>query len=94
MWQLARPLIEQWVLDNLGPQARVRESVLAVVASLESLPRLVTAAEKTVEALRNGGLRPAREAVRYLGQPGNGSGLSLWLPWILVVILSGVLFFR
>jgi ubiquinone biosynthesis protein len=95
MWQLARPLIEQWMADNLGPQARVRDSVTALVASLESLPRLVTHAEKTVEALRAGNLKRPGDPIRYPGLGGaNGSGgLALWLPWVLVLVL-GVIVLR
>ena len=26
MWQLAQPLIERWITDNLGPQAQLRSA--------------------------------------------------------------------
>ncbi|MDR3437530.1 2-polyprenylphenol 6-hydroxylase [Telmatospirillum sp.] len=93
MWQLARPLIEQWMAANLGPQARVRDSVGAVVASLESLPRLVSHAEKTVEALRHGGLRLHPDSLKSLQGGGRRSGLfPTWLPWVLVAVLAAALF--
>ncbi|PKU23352.1 2-polyprenylphenol 6-hydroxylase [Telmatospirillum siberiense] len=95
MWQLARPLIEQWMTSNLGPQARVMESVSAMVASFESLPRLVSHAEKTVEALRNGGLKLHPESIRSLQNGGRRSGLfPTWLPWVLVVGLTALLLRR
>jgi ubiquinone biosynthesis protein len=94
MWQLSRPLIEQWMVGNLGPQARVRESVGALVASLESLPRLVSHAEKTVEALRNGGLKLHPDSLRAVGQGRRGNGLLTWAPWLLVVLLSVLLLRR
>ncbi len=95
MWQLSRPLIEQWMASNLGPQARVRESVGALMASLESLPRLVAHAEKTVEVLRTGGLRLHPDSLRAVGQSRNGSGgLLIWIPWLLVVALTVLLLRR
>ena len=95
MWQLARPLIEQWMTSNLGPQARVRESVGALMASLESLPRLVAHAEKTVEVLRTGGLKLHPDSLRAVGNSRQGGGgLLIWLPWLLVVALSVILLRR
>ncbi|HIJ39237.1 MAG TPA: 2-polyprenylphenol 6-hydroxylase [Rhodospirillaceae bacterium] len=93
MWQLARPLIEEWMIGNLGPQARVRESVGALVASLESLPRLVQQAEKTVEALRSGGLRLHSDSLKGMGNSRQNGIFPAWVPWVLVVVL-GVLLAR
>jgi ubiquinone biosynthesis protein len=95
MWQLARPLIEQWMANNLGPQARVMESMGSVFASLESLPRLVANAEKTVEALRHGGLKLHSESVRSIQQNGRAHGiLPTWMPWVLVAVLGFLLLRR
>jgi ubiquinone biosynthesis protein len=95
MWQLARPLIEQWMVNNLGPQARIKESLGAVMASLESLPRLVAHAEKTVEALRYGGLKLHPDSLKTLQNAGRGGGLfPSWLPWVLVVGLTFLLLRR
>ena len=91
MWELARPLIENWMVDNLGPQARVRETVGSLMASLESLPRLVAQAEKTVEALRSGGVKLHRESLTSMrGTPRNGI-FPAWVPWVLVVVLAVLL---
>lgn len=95
MWQLARPLIEQWMTDNLGPQARVKESVGAVMATLETLPRLVAHAEKTVEALRNGGVKLHPDSIRSMQDGSRRQGLfPVWLPWVLVVGLLVLLLKR
>ena len=95
MWQMARPLIEQWMRENLGPQARVKESVGAVLASLESLPRLVAHAEKTVEALRYGGLKLHPESLNAMQNGGRRKGMfPSWLPWVLVAGLTFLLLRR
>ena len=54
MWSLARPLIEDWVVANRGPDARIRDVVSGAVQQLERLPRLVGRAEAVVEALSGG----------------------------------------
>jgi ubiquinone biosynthesis protein len=51
MWSLARPLIEDWVVANRGPDARIRDVVSGAVSQLERLPRLIGRAEAVVEAL-------------------------------------------
>ncbi|MTJ82517.1 MAG: 2-polyprenylphenol 6-hydroxylase [Telmatospirillum sp.] len=93
MWQLARPLIEQWMADNLGPQARLKESAGVVLASLESLPRLISHAEKTVEALRQGGIRLHPDTLKSL-EPKRSGLFPNWLPWALVVVLAAALLWR
>lgn len=45
MWMLARPLIEDWMIANRGPEARVREFVGEVTSSMQRLPKLLDQAE-------------------------------------------------
>ena len=95
MWELSRPLIERWMAGHLGPAARVRDAAGTLVATLESLPRLVAHAERTVEALRNGGLRLHADSMKAMGQAGRGNGLfPTWLPWVLAAILAALLLRR
>jgi ubiquinone biosynthesis protein len=95
MWQLARPLVERWMFENLGPQAKIKDSVTALLGTLERLPRLVAHAEKTVEALRDGGLKLHPESLRAMGDARRGRGLfPAWLPWALAAVLGGLLLRR
>lgn len=89
MWQLARPLIEQWMIANLGPQAKIKQGFGHLVGTLESLPKLVVQAEKTVEALRSGGLKLHPETVKMMSQ--NRGLFPTWLPWLLVAGLTFLL---
>ena len=45
MWSLARPLIEEWIILNRGPEARLRDMVTDTVTSLEQLPQFLSRAE-------------------------------------------------
>jgi len=49
IWALARPLIESWMRDNRGPEARLRQRLKAVVETLDRVPKLVEDAARLVE---------------------------------------------
>ena len=41
IWTLARPLIERWMQDNRGPEARLRQRLETLAETLDRLPRLI-----------------------------------------------------
>jgi ubiquinone biosynthesis protein len=49
MWVLARPEIEGWARENLGPEARLRDAVTETAAMLRRLPRIMERAERALE---------------------------------------------
>lgn len=51
MWFLARPLIEDWMLANRGPEARLREAASNIYATLERLPGVLSRAETLIDRL-------------------------------------------
>ena len=79
MWDMARPLIEDWVVANRGPDARIRDVVSGAVSQLERLPRLIGRAEAVVEALSG-----EYAAGRHEPAPG---GVPNWVVWGLVLII-------
>jgi ubiquinone biosynthesis protein len=90
MWQLAQPLIEAWIADNLGPQAQLRTAVADGIEAARRLPQLVDRAERTLEAMADGGvkLHPTSLAA-FVGQRRTPS--AQLLPWLLCLLLGGVL---
>jgi len=91
MWELARPLIESWMVGHIGPVARVKDNIGSLFATLESLPRLISHAEQTVTALRNGGLKLHGDSVKVMSRRGIFPG---WVPWGLVAVLLFLLLRR
>lgn len=66
MWQLAQPLIETWMIDNLGPQAQIRTVVDDGIDTLRRLPQLIERAERALEtALGDGHQRGGGLGVPY-----------------------------
>jgi ubiquinone biosynthesis protein len=41
IWTMAQPLIEEWMRDNRGPEAQLRERVENVIAVIDAIPPLV-----------------------------------------------------
>jgi ubiquinone biosynthesis protein len=82
MWSLARPLIEEWIVINRGPEARVRDMVTDTVSKLEQLPQLLGRAEAVAEALSGG--QPAGS--RYDDAPSRGLR-SDWMLYGLIAII-------
>ncbi|HYZ26264.1 MAG TPA: 2-polyprenylphenol 6-hydroxylase [Geminicoccaceae bacterium] len=88
MWQLAQPLIEDWIAHNLGPQAQLRSAVEDGLDVARRLPHLVERVERTLEAVGDGGLKLHPTSLAALLGPRNrGAGA---LPWTLCLILAGL----
>lgn len=77
MWGLARPLIEEWMLQNRGVEARARYALGEAVARIEELPVFVANLEKSAAMLASGGVRLHPDALAAL----TGGRRSLW-PWV------------
>jgi ubiquinone biosynthesis protein len=69
MWQLARPLIEDWIIANTGPDARLRAAAEQTAGVLRRLPRIAEQAET------------ALERVAHWQPPGSRTGLRPVLLW-------------
>ncbi|WP_339861597.1 2-polyprenylphenol 6-hydroxylase [Paremcibacter congregatus] len=52
MWETSRPLVEKWMLDNLGPQAKVRDFVETTLDTLQRLPKIIDDLEDLARAAR------------------------------------------
>lgn len=99
MWLLAQPLIEDWMIANRGPEARIRDAIGETVDALQRLPSTLRRAEEVLEKLSE--IDPAaveRLAVRARKgrSPGNRmlqSGMrGGWGPAMIAVLAVLVLF--
>ena len=67
MWDLARPLVEDWMAARLGADARLREAAETIAGSLARLPELLAALERAAGAPGAGQVRLAPETIAALG---------------------------
>jgi ubiquinone biosynthesis protein len=86
MWLMARPLIEEWMIANRGPEARVMQAARDTMDTLERLPRTLRRAEETLERLEKNGMNPDGS----LREPGLSGKAGLWGP-LAVLALVGLL---
>ena len=90
MWQLAQPLIEQWMAENLGPQAQLSSAVEDGLETARRLSHLLERAERTLEVVADGGLRLHPTSVEALsGRRSKGSAVLPWLcawSWRLILL--------
>ncbi|MBT3556260.1 MAG: 2-polyprenylphenol 6-hydroxylase [Rhodospirillales bacterium] len=79
IWFMARPLIEAWMVQHLGPEARLRDIVTTGLETLERLPRVIRNLEKGAEMVASGQLKLDPETIAAL--KGNPSPLvsPVWL---------------
>jgi ubiquinone biosynthesis protein len=89
MWELARPLIEQWMVENIGPQAKLRDTVEDFA---RRAPRLLDNAEKAVATLAEQGIRMHPDTMNLMSR-GRRGGIP-WSVWVIVAVLAVLFFVR
>jgi ubiquinone biosynthesis protein len=69
MWASARPVVEKWMLERLGPEGRLRdaaEGVSALSRVAQNLPQLIRNAEAISAMLADGGVKLHPESVNLI----------------------------
>jgi ubiquinone biosynthesis protein len=71
IWETSRPVIENWMIDQVGPEARLRdvgEGVNALGRLARDLPQLLRNAEVVSTMLAQGGMRLHPDTVRQIAE--------------------------
>ncbi|KAA5607234.1 2-polyprenylphenol 6-hydroxylase [Roseospira marina] len=92
MWELARPLIEDWMVRNLGPLGRLREHFETASQAAERLPRILEHADRAASLMGADGLRLHPDTLKAM-RPRRNPLLQV-LPWGLVIVLATLLFVK
>jgi ubiquinone biosynthesis protein len=77
IWTLAQPLIDAWMRENRGPEARVREGIEDALRGLRQLPVLADNLERASEELAAGRFRLHPDSIAELTAR-NGGQLTRW----------------
>jgi ubiquinone biosynthesis protein len=92
MWTLARPLIEDWMRENRGPEARLRQVASDVAQAVERLPEILRDLEKVTTLLADeGGLPLHPDSLAHIARRGAIEILGLPL-WIAALALAAIAF--
>ncbi len=89
MWELARPLVEEWMALNRSAPARAMIGAADMLASLERLPSMLVDVERTLKQLAHGGLPLHPDTVKVLQGP-QGRGPLFWPLWIAALALAAL----
>ena len=96
MWFLIRPLIEDWMYENLGPEAKVRDAIQNLQSALERLPEMVESVEHGSRMLADGQLKLHPDTIRALRGEDTGPrrpARGLWLIALaLLVVFVAIIF--
>jgi ubiquinone biosynthesis protein len=86
IWEAARPVVERWMMERLGPEARFREAAEGMGAlgrAAQNLPLLLRNAETISAMLADGGLRLHPETARDIAEAqyarARPARLTVWL---------------
>ena len=80
MWELARPLIEDWMRRSMGAEARMRDAADEFLVGLERLPRLISDMGGAIDAIARDGLRLDPASLESLARAQRG-GRPRWAVW-------------
>ncbi len=68
MWECSQPIIEKWMMDNLGPQAKIRDFAETTLETLNRIPKILDDLETIAAAGRKAqnqqGLNTRRSALK------------------------------
>jgi ubiquinone biosynthesis protein len=91
MWTLARPLIEEWMRTNRGPEARIVDSIAELAALFDRLPQLVRDVERAAGEVVEHGLRVHPETIELIVQRSEAATHPLAIPlWLAVLSLIAI----
>jgi ubiquinone biosynthesis protein len=97
IWEASRPAVERWMIDNLGPEARLREAAegMGVLGRLaRDLPQALRNVEAISAMLAEGGLRLHPETARQIAQAQVAGGRHLQIAlWVVAAGAAGLLVF-
>lgn len=94
MWFLVQPLVEAWVVDNLGPEARITQMRDSVADGLKRLPGIVSDIENSASAFARGGVKLHPDTLRQInaaGSHGRPIPSGVYLGVILLLMLALIL---
>jgi ubiquinone biosynthesis protein len=91
IWTLAQPLIETWMRENRGPEARLRSAATDLLQSAERLPALLSNMDKVMARWAEGGVWLSADTVADFGRRQDAAGRWLVVLSTAVAVLTIVL---
>jgi ubiquinone biosynthesis protein len=91
IWTLARPLLEAWMRDNRGPEARLRQGLETAIEMVGRLPRLVNNLDALVgDMARDGVVLHAETIAAHAAAQAKRAYLAVIPLWIAAAALVAI----
>ncbi|WP_085907873.1 2-polyprenylphenol 6-hydroxylase [Kiloniella majae] len=87
LWSISQPLVEEWIIENRGPEAIVKESVTTLVDSLKTLPKLVHNLEAASGIFSQQGLRLHNKTIQDFHNESSGTA-----KWAFIIAIASFTF--
>lgn len=95
LWDVAAPLLETWLKDNIGPDARLRDAAEGVADLARRIPVMMERMGRTADTLSKGEIRLAPENTKSIAREiaAEQSRLGVFgrVPFWVAVVLAGAL---
>jgi len=91
IWSLARPLVEAWMRDNRGPEARLKQQIDTVLETIDEVPRLLRSLDRLVGDWSREGVILHAESLA--AQAAHRARLFPWLVvplWLAAIALAAI----
>ena len=91
IWSLARPLVERWVRENRGPEARLKERIDTALEAVDEMPRLLRSLDRMIGDWSREGV--VLHAETLAAQAAHRARLQPWLAaplWIAAAALVAI----
>jgi ubiquinone biosynthesis protein len=91
-WSVSKPVIESWIAEKAGPDAKLRDAASVGAELLQRLPALAFRFERAIGRLAEGGLRLDRESLRELASENARTRQPMmWGVWAVAILALLVL---
>jgi len=91
IWTLAQPLIEDWMRENRGPEARIRDAAQEVAQALERLPAMLRNFDRAAAKLAENGLQLHPGTAEAQARAQGSTNWQLRALWLVAAVLALVL---
>jgi len=91
IWVLAQPLIVDWVRENRGPEARLKDAAQDLGESLQRLPRILSEVERASGQIARDGLRLDPDSAKSLSSAGRDRGSRIALLIAAVALVAAII---
>lgn len=93
IWSLAKSLIEVWMIENRGPEARMRQALQKTVNEMSKIPVVMKKTEAVVDMLGDSGVRLHPDSLKALNKRNSWRWRMLFILLLLTLSVMGIFAF-